>query len=141
MRDIRRYEIQALTLALLVGAGLALLANHVNVHGLVGLAGKLVSLGLLHDLTGNEDLLDHTPGRRGDVVEHNANRHAPAEPHHHDGHDDAHDPRLRGHGGVGVLLVEQHGNEREDAEGKVKEDVEPRTGPTEAHDGVVGGGG
>lgn len=120
-------------------AGLALLANHVDRNRLVLHALLLIVLGLLQNLAGNEDLLHDAPGRRRDVVENDTNGRAPAEPHHHDGHDDAHGLRHGSLLGIGLHVVEQHGNERQHAKGDVKEDVGPRRCPPERRHGRGGG--
>lgn len=69
---------------------LALLADHVHDDGRVLHALLLVMLGLVHDLARDEDLLNDTPRRGGDIVKHHANGDAPAKPDHHDCHHDAH---------------------------------------------------
>ena len=118
-------------------AGLALLADDVDADRLIGHTLGLVGLGLLHDLAGDEDLLDNAPGRRGDVVQDNAHRDVPAEPDHHKRHDNAHDLGLACLRRV-RLRVEQHGNERKNAERENEQHVDPGTNDAERANGVVG---
>ena len=114
-----------------------LLADDVDADRLIGHTLGLVGLGLLHDLAGDEDLLDNAPGRRGDVVQDNAHRDVPAKPDHHKRHDSAHDLGLACLRGV-RLRVEQHGNERKNAERKNEQHVDPGTNDAERANGVVG---
>ena len=116
---------------------LALTANDINVHRLIGQTLGLLGLSLLGHLTGDEDLLDDAPSRRGDVVKNNADGHGPAEPHHHERHNDTHDLGLLTLHGLGSLLVKQHRDERQDTKGKVEHDVEPSASPTELKNGIV----
>lgn len=116
---------------------LALTANDVDVHRLVSQTLGLLGLSLLGHLASDEDLLDDAPSRRGDVVKNNADGHGPAEPHHHERHNDAHDLGLLTLHGLRSLLVKQHRDERQDTKGEVEYDVEPSGSPTELEDGTV----